>query len=106
MSKRVVIADSSPVFRYGLSQILENQKGFQIASHFESGEELERWLNVNEADLIIIDCLAPNFKRGQRTRLSTAQTRSQNASHHLFAQRTKHCSCAPCWNYQLCQKGL
>lgn len=61
MHKRVVIADSSPVFRFGLSQILAKHEGYEIASEFESGQELELWLGLNDVDLIIIDCLAPHF---------------------------------------------
>ena len=61
MSTQIVIADSSPVFRYGLSQILEGNDAYQVVGEFESGDQLTEWLAHHSSDLIIIDCLAPGF---------------------------------------------
>ena len=57
----IAIADSSPVFRYGLRKILETQANFEVVGEFESGESLEHWLRRSEVDLVVIDCLAPGF---------------------------------------------
>lgn len=61
MSANIVIADSSPVFRFGLSQILERHNEFEHIHQVETGKELISWLGTSECDLIIIDCLAPGF---------------------------------------------
>lgn len=57
----IAIADSSPVFRYGLRKILEAQNKFEIAGEFETGEGLETWLKKNSPDMLVLDCLAPGF---------------------------------------------
>ncbi|MDA0912610.1 MAG: response regulator transcription factor [Bacteroidetes bacterium] len=63
MSTHVLIADSSPVFRYGLDEILSKKEGFHVTAHAGSGEELEAILKEpkNQCDLVIIDCLSTGF---------------------------------------------
>lgn len=57
----IAIADSSPVFRYGLKSILDAKPGYNVVAEIESGEDLERWLKSNKPDLIVMDCLASGF---------------------------------------------
>ena len=61
MLSSVVIADSSPVFRHGLEQILIKQGNVESVIQAESGEALVNLLEVNLPDLVIIDCMAPKF---------------------------------------------
>tara|TARA_Y100000385_G_scaffold287732_1_gene352595 strand:+ start:325 stop:1008 length:684 start_codon:yes stop_codon:yes gene_type:complete len=57
----IAIADSSPVFRYGLKSILDSKPGYKVVAEIETGEDLERWLKTNKPDLIVMDCLASGF---------------------------------------------
>ena len=57
----IVIADSSPVFRHGLEHILLQRGDVAKILHAETGDELESMLDHTEPDLIIIDCMAPQF---------------------------------------------
>ena len=61
MQGTIVIADSSPVFRHGLEQILLKRGNDTTIVHAESGEELQALLTPNAPELIIIDCMAPKF---------------------------------------------
>ena len=61
MHGTIVIADSSPVFRHGLEQILLKRGNDTTVVHAESGEELQALLTTNAPELIIIDCMAPKF---------------------------------------------
>lgn len=57
----IAIADSSPVFRFGLKSILESKPGYNVMAEIETGEQLEFWLKDNVPDLIVLDCLASGF---------------------------------------------
>ena len=57
----IVIADSSPVFRYGLKSILESKNEYHVEAEIQTGEDLESWLKHNTPDLIVLDCLASGF---------------------------------------------
>lgn len=57
----IAIADSSPVFRYGLRNILDANADYNVIDEIESGEALESWLKVNTPDLLVMDCLASGF---------------------------------------------
>ena len=57
----IAIADSSPVFRYGLRNILDASDDYNVIDEIESGEALESWLKVNTPDLLVMDCLASGF---------------------------------------------
>lgn len=61
MQGTIVIADSSPVFRHGLEQILLKRGNDTTVVHAESGEELQAVLIPNAPELVIIDCMAPKF---------------------------------------------
>jgi len=61
MKGTIVIADSSPVFRYGLEQILLRRGNDTTIVHAESGEELQAVVIANAPELVIIDCMAPKF---------------------------------------------
>jgi len=61
MKGTIVIADSSPVFRHGLEQILLKRGNDTTVVHAESGEELQAVLIPNAPELVIIDCMAPKF---------------------------------------------
>ena len=57
----IVIADSSPVFRYGLKSILESKNEYHVEAEIQTGEDLESWLKHNTPDLIVLYCLASGF---------------------------------------------
>ena len=57
----IVIADSSPVFRHGLEHILLQRGDVAAILHAESGNELESILDNTAPELVIIDCMAPQF---------------------------------------------
>ena len=57
----IAIADSSPVFRYGLRNILDANADYKVIDEIESGEALESWLKNNSPDLLVMDCLASGF---------------------------------------------
>lgn len=61
MESRILLADSSPVFRYGLENILKAEGKCEAIDHAENGEELEKLVTSSEYELVIIDCMAPNF---------------------------------------------
>ena len=61
MKGTIVIADSSPVFRHGLEQILLKRGNDTTVVHAKSGEELKAVLIPNAPELVIIDCMAPKF---------------------------------------------
>ena len=61
MHGTIVIADSSPVFRHGLEQILLKRGNDTTVVHAKSGEELKAVLIPNAPELVIIDCMAPKF---------------------------------------------
>lgn len=61
MNGRLLIADSSPVFRFGLEHILTERCTFSTIVQAESGEELEALVATETFDLLIIDCMAPKF---------------------------------------------
>jgi DNA-binding NarL/FixJ family response regulator len=57
----IAIADSSPVFRFGLRNILAAKTGYHVIHEIESGQALEQWLKTQSPDMIVIDCLASGF---------------------------------------------
>lgn len=61
MKGRLLIADSSPVFRFGLEQILTKRSTFTTIIQTENGEELEALVATDSFELLIIDCMAPKF---------------------------------------------
>ncbi|MBN31622.1 MAG: hypothetical protein CL845_06455 [Crocinitomicaceae bacterium] len=61
MKGTIVIADSSPVFRHGLEQILLKRDNVDSIVHAESGDALESLLDAYSPELVIIDCMAPKF---------------------------------------------
>ena len=61
MQGTIVIADSSPVFRHGLEQILLKRGNGATIVHAESGKKLQAVLTPNAPELVIIDCMAPKF---------------------------------------------
>jgi DNA-binding NarL/FixJ family response regulator len=61
MQGTIVIADSSPVFRHGLEQILLKRGIGATIVHAESGKKLQAVLTPNAPELVIIDCMAPKF---------------------------------------------
>lgn len=61
MESRILLADSSPVFRHGLENILKAEGKCKAIDHAKNGEELENLVTGSEYELVIIDCMAPNF---------------------------------------------
>lgn len=101
MGSRILLADSSPVFRYGLENILRNEGRCSTVDHAESGEELEVLVQAMDYDLVIIDCMAPKFavdnvlncqriKPGLRMLAITAAHSGQSIVHALRAGITSY----------------
>tara|TARA_B110000285_G_C15127691_1_gene621348 strand:- start:751 stop:1437 length:687 start_codon:yes stop_codon:yes gene_type:complete len=57
----IIIADSSPLFRFGLKTILEKDPRYVVLAEAESQVELLEVLDSNKPDLLIMDCLATGF---------------------------------------------
>ena len=55
------IADSSPVFRYGLRTVLELKNGYEILGEAESSDLLLEQLKTKSPDVLIMDYLASGF---------------------------------------------
>ena len=52
----ILIADSSPLFRYGLKTVLENDTRYEVLGEAESEEQLLGLLSEKEPDLVVMDC--------------------------------------------------
>ena len=59
MQKRIVIADDDPTMRAALGEVLQSA-GYS-ATLFASGEEAERYLKENTADLVVSDVRMPGL---------------------------------------------
>ena len=82
----ILIADSSPLFRYGLKTVLEKDTRYEVLGEAESEEQLLDMLSEREPDLVVMDCLASGFSidtvlqcaRANRKTRMIAITASQN----------------------------
>ena len=101
MQGTIVIADSSPVFRHGLEQILLKRGNGATIVHAESGKKLQAVLTPNAPELVIIDCMAPKFSvddvlacqrvhPGQKMLAITAAHSGQSIVHALRAGITSY----------------
>ena len=56
MSKQaVIVADDHPVFRLGLSQIINNSKEFSVAAEAENTTELFKAVKATPCDIVVLD---------------------------------------------------
>ena len=101
MQGTIVIADSSPVFRHGLEQILLKRGIGSTIVHAENGKKLQAVLTPNAPELVIIDCMAPKFSvddvlacqrvhPGQKMLAITAAHSGQSIVHALRAGITSY----------------
>ncbi len=82
----IILADSSPLFRYGLRTVLGKHSNYEVVGEAASSEELMDLLKVHKPDMLVLDCLASGFsidtvvscaRTSQRTKM-IAITVSQN----------------------------
>lgn len=101
MESRILLADSSPVFRYGLEGILRSKEVCNVIDHAENGEALEKLVQSTDYNLVIIDCMAPSFavdnvlncqriKPGLKMLAITAAHSGQSIVHALRAGITSY----------------
>lgn len=101
MESRILLADSSPVFRYGLEGILKSKGICNAIDHAENGDVLEGLVQSTDYDLVIIDCMAPCFavdnvlhcqriKPGLKMLAITAAHSGQSIVHALRAGITSY----------------
>jgi DNA-binding NarL/FixJ family response regulator len=82
----IIIADSSPLFRFGLKTVLERDERYVVLGEAESEAELLQMLTLEKPDLLVLDCLASGFSidtvlqcaRANRKTRMIAITASQN----------------------------
>ena len=82
----IIIADSSPLFRFGLKTVLERDERYVVLGEAESEAELLQLLTSEKPDLLVLDCLASGFSidtvlqcaRANRKTRMIAITASQN----------------------------
>ena len=70
---RILIADDHPIFRAGLRQVLESQKGFQVVGEAADGEQTIKLVGQLKPDILVLDMSMPRLT-GMETlqRLSAA----------------------------------
>lgn len=59
--KRIVIADHHPVVRKGISCMLKKEKGFSIIGKANNGEELFKFLEKEQPDMLIMEIDIPQL---------------------------------------------
>lgn len=65
---RLLIADDLPVFRYGLTALLEAESGFEIVGEASNGEEAVKLANEVQPDVILMDITMPGLNGIEATR--------------------------------------
>lgn len=59
---RVILADDHVLLRQGLKRILESLPGLRVVGEVGDGLELLKLVNVQEADMVILDISMPNLR--------------------------------------------
>ena len=88
----ILIADSSPLFRYGLKTVLEKDTRYEVLGEAESEEQLFDLLSEKEPDLVVMDCLASGFSIDtvlQCARVPRKQITDREGRRHLRANDGK-----------------
>jgi len=62
----IVIADDHPVFRMGLSHIINESADFTVVAEVENAAELFETLEASPCDIVILDMRMPNNRDGIR----------------------------------------
>lgn len=60
----IVIADDHPVFRLGLSHIINDSESFTVAAEAENTAELFNAVETSACDIVILDMRMPNGRDG------------------------------------------
>ena len=58
---KILIADDHPMIRYGLKQIISEEKDIKISGEAENGKQVFDLLKKNEYDLLILDLSLPDM---------------------------------------------
>ena len=58
---KILIADDHPMIRYGLKQIISEQKDIKVTGEAENGMQVFEFLKKNEYDLLILDLNLPDI---------------------------------------------
>ena len=58
---KILIADDHPMIRYGLKQIISEQKDIKVTDEAENGKQVFEFLKKNEYDLLILDLNLPDI---------------------------------------------
>ena len=58
---KILIADDHPMIRYGLKQIISEQKDIKVTGEAENGKQVFEFLKKNEYDLLILDLNLPDI---------------------------------------------
>ncbi|MES9901926.1 MAG: response regulator transcription factor [Sedimenticola sp.] len=60
----VIIADDHPVFRVGLSHIINGSEDFAVVAEVENAAELFKVIETSPCDIVILDMKMPNNRDG------------------------------------------
>ena len=60
MTIRVVLADDHPMYRYGLSAVLDQSEAVDVVATASNGEELLRAVDQHSPDVVVTDLSMPN----------------------------------------------
>lgn len=55
MNKKIFIVDDHPVFRYGLSQLIGREMGFEVCGEAENAQKALQLIRKLKPDLVIVD---------------------------------------------------
>lgn len=65
---RVIIADDHPMFRFGLSALLNSQPDFEVVGEATHGEEAIALVSSLQPDVILMDISMPGMNGIEATR--------------------------------------
>lgn len=59
--KKVLLADDHPIFRAGLRQVIEEEKGYEIVAETGNGESCISIIEMLKPDIVILDLAMPGM---------------------------------------------
>ena len=71
---KIILADDEPLFRSGISFLLQREEGIEVVFEASDGEELIAYLKENtHPDIIIMDLKMPNLNGVEATKIITEE---------------------------------